>query len=523
VTLRAIAALVGAATLSVLGMGVYTYQRRVDPEVADHFSERLRLLLELNHRLPAEVMRVRSGIVSNYDALVQTSVGLERLHRELARPPDFLMSGGQAEVNARLEESERYRKKAGRALERFKREYAVLKNSLRFLPVAARSLDQMPDVGRTVHGLVRDVLLLQVWHDDRVLERVSRALDELAAPHAEAEASDDLALVLLHTRVVRERSPVVDEAVRTLVQGPGVQLANGVVTTYARHYRAALARSAADRIVLFALALFWVGATSAYVILRLRRNAEELAKTGAQLEQALAAQRELNDLKSHFVSMTSHEFRTPLSVVLSSAEMLAVYGDRWPTEKRASHLERIRNAALSTTRMLDSILLIGRSDAGMLEFQPAPLALVRLCDDVVEAATSSTGQPGRIERTGPAGEDVVVADEKLLRHVLENLLTNALKYSPPDKPVHFEVTCEDAGVRFEIRDEGIGISEEDLRHLFETFHRGRNVGKVAGTGLGLSIVKRAVDRHGGTVTVDSELGAGTRCTVHIPCARSAAA
>ena len=233
-------------------------------------------------------------------------------------------------------------------------------------------------------------------------------------------------------------------------------------------------------------------------------------------------QKELSELKSRFVAMASHEFRTPLSVIVSSSELLEAYAERWPAAKRQQHFLRIRQAALGMTRMLDAILRIGRHDAGLLKFEPEPLELGRFCGEVLEAIGAASGQAQRMIYRGPAGEEPVVADPALLRHVLENLLSNALKYSPHDTDVELSVARENGELRFDVRDRGIGISREDQRHLFETFHRGKNVGEISGTGLGLAIVQGAVALHGGSVSVLSELNVGTQFTVRIPCARSGA-
>jgi signal transduction histidine kinase len=172
------------------------------------------------------------------------------------------------------------------------------------------------------------------------------------------------------------------------------------------------------------------------------------------------------------------------------------------------------------TRMLDDILTIGRHNAGALRFEPQKLPIAGFCAQVVEAVGAASGQATRIVYNGPAEREQVMADPVLLRHVLENLLSNALKYSPDGEHVELAVVREEDALRLDVSDHGIGISEEDQQHLFETFHRGKNVGEISGTGLGLAIVQGAVELHGGQVTVHSQLGAGTQFTVRIPCTRS---
>jgi signal transduction histidine kinase len=275
-----------------------------------------------------------------------------------------------------------------------------------------------------------------------------------------------------------------------------------------------------------ALCALSLGAGS--VIARLRQAAGSLRAASARLGRALdelrleqAKQKELADLKSRFVSMASHEFRTPLSVIMSSGELLAAYADRWSVERKAEHYVRIHSAALGMTRMLDSILTIGRSDADALRFEPLPLDIDRFCAELLEAVEVGA-RPRRIVYGGQTPRGRVMADQALLKHILENLLSNALKYSPAPLPVAFEVNRVEREIVFCVSDQGIGIPVEDQQRLFETFHRGKNVGTVSGAGLGLAIVKRALDLHGGSLSLDSELGRGTRFTVRIPCAEGRA-
>jgi signal transduction histidine kinase len=276
--------------------------------------------------------------------------------------------------------------------------------------------------------------------------------------------------------------------------------------------------------VRFFLAFVLLAAVATSIITRLRISAAALRLTGTQLTQAVdslrveqAKQNELSELKSRFVSMASHEFRTPLSVIVSSSELLEAYGERWTGAKKQEHFTRIRHAAAGMTRMLDDILTIGKQNAGLLRFEPRTLQIDSFCAEVVEALGTASGQARRIVYSGPAARERVLADPILLRHVLENLLSNALKYSPDETPIELFVEREEKALRFDVCDRGIGISEDDQQRLFETFHRGKNVGEVSGTGLGLAIVRGAVELHGGNVSVRSALGAGTQFTVRIPC------
>lgn len=245
-----------------------------------------------------------------------------------------------------------------------------------------------------------------------------------------------------------------------------------------------------------------------------RKQAEE------DTRRALEQQQELNELKSRFVSMTSHEFRTPLATILSSSELLHLYGDRLSKEEQIDLFGSIKNAVKRMTQMLDNVLVIGRTDAGRLEFCPAPVSITPLCRELAEEAarTYAPGNTGiaRLEFIADCPDERGMLDEKLLRHILGNLLSNAFKYSPQGGTVAFRVCRTDGTLRFTVQDSGIGIPPEDLARLFETFHRAKNVGNIQGTGLGMAIVKRAATLHGGSVNVESELGRGTTFTITLP-------
>lgn len=240
-------------------------------------------------------------------------------------------------------------------------------------------------------------------------------------------------------------------------------------------------------------------------------------KSEQEMREALEQQRALNALRSRFVAMTSHEFRTPLAAILSAEELLRHYGDRLPPEERRETLDSIAAGVQRMSRMLDRVLLLGRADAQMLDFQPAPIDLADLCRRLVEEARLQHPQGTcRVECSVAEEAREGRYDEKLLRHIFVNLLSNAIKYSPAGGGVAFEVAREEGETVFRVRDQGIGIPGEEIAHLFESFHRASNVGDIQGTGLGLAIVKNAVERHGGTVAVESVLGEGSTFTVRLP-------
>ena len=240
-----------------------------------------------------------------------------------------------------------------------------------------------------------------------------------------------------------------------------------------------------------------------------RRRAEE------EIRKSLEKERELNELKSRFVAMTSHEFRTPLATILSSTELLEHYGSRLPPEEQKDLFQSVRAAVERMTKMLDNVLIIGRAEAQMLEFKPAPTDLSGFCEGLAEEMQLTAGARYRLEYSFEGAREPVKVDEKLLRHVLVNLISNAIKYSPQGGPVEFRVRLAGGEATFEIADRGIGIPPEDQARLFETFHRARNVGNISGTGLGLAIVRKSLDLHGGTIRFESAPGRGTRFHVAI--------
>lgn len=241
-----------------------------------------------------------------------------------------------------------------------------------------------------------------------------------------------------------------------------------------------------------------------------RNRAEEKAL------RALDQEKELSDLKSRFISMTSHEFRTPLSMILSSAQLLEQYCHQLATERVLNHLRRIQANAKQMSDLLDDVLIVAKSDVGKLTFTPGPLDILRFCEELVEEVQLTIGAGHTVTFVHRGQCPDVSMDESLLRQILYNLLSNAIHYSDPGSTVHFELTCSDDRVTFRVSDQGIGIPPEEQERLFEAFHRASNAGHIPGTGLGLTIVKRAVDLHGGTITISSQVGKGTTFTVTIP-------
>jgi PAS domain S-box-containing protein len=238
-----------------------------------------------------------------------------------------------------------------------------------------------------------------------------------------------------------------------------------------------------------------------------------------ELRKALASEQELNELKSSFVSMVSHEFRTPLSVILTSSDLVMSYGDRMSEDKKQGHLAKIRHQVHHLTRLLEDVLVLGKSDSVGMNFQPVRLNLKESLKNLIHDAQQTNDISHHIKST--LSDDLcanVLVDEQLLRHIIFNLLSNAMKYSPEDSSIFLELTCADQWATIRVRDEGIGIPAEYQARMYESFQRASNVGIVSGTGLGLAIVKRAVDAHQGTISFESKEGVGTTFTVKIPIA-----
>ena len=244
---------------------------------------------------------------------------------------------------------------------------------------------------------------------------------------------------------------------------------------------------------------------------------ENLALAERELRDALAHERELHELKTNFVNLVSHEFRTPLGIILASAEMLEKYLDRLSPEERAEHLRDIAGSTRHMAAMMEEVLLLGRAEAGRMEFTPAPLGLAEFCAELADELRSSTNGvcPIELQTSGLDGTSAR-GDARLLRHIFTNLLSNAVKYSPPGSPVKFSVRRESERAVFEISDRGIGIPADDLPHLFTAFRRAKNVGTINGSGLGLVIVKRCVELHGGEISIESSAATGTVARVRLP-------
>lgn len=241
-----------------------------------------------------------------------------------------------------------------------------------------------------------------------------------------------------------------------------------------------------------------------------RKRAEEEARN------ALGRERELNELKSKFVSIASHEFRTPLSTVLSSAALIEQYYQRKESEKVHKHVQRIKSSVNHLTSILNDFLSLGKLEEGRIEIVKERISLPDFMKEVEEELTPTLKPGQKMVIHCPEGPPYIYCDPRILRNILFNLISNASKYSPNDKPVFVHCRQEDESVIFVVRDEGIGIPLEDQRHMFERFFRASNAGNVQGTGLGLNIVRRYVELLDGAISFVSEYQKGSVFTVRIP-------
>lgn len=250
--------------------------------------------------------------------------------------------------------------------------------------------------------------------------------------------------------------------------------------------------------------------------LTIQQLQQDLQTKNEELQASLEREKELNKLKSRFISVASHEFRSPLTLIGITTNMLKRYNERISGEKRIEHLKSIENSVQEMIDLLNNILVLSKAEAENFQFSPEPVDIEDFCQCLVEKFTLMSAETHPITFFG-TGEHVQIAvDPKLLEPILANLLSNAIKYSPAGGSITVEVARDDKHVTFRVTDEGIGISETDQQHLFDAFHRGENVGEIQGAGLGLSIVKQFVDLHGGTISVESKVNKGTTFTVILP-------
>ncbi|HAA00780.1 MAG TPA: PAS domain-containing sensor histidine kinase, partial [Flavobacteriales bacterium] len=243
---------------------------------------------------------------------------------------------------------------------------------------------------------------------------------------------------------------------------------------------------------------------------------KDLNDSKKEVLKALEVEKELNNLKSRFVTTASHEFRTPLGTILSSASLIARYEGSEETEKRMKHVERIRSAVGNLTEILNDFLSVEKLEEGIVRNNPVQFDLEDFIHSIIEELKTITKKGQQIAFRHKGNTTSVFLDNQLLRNSLINLISNAIKYSEEGKEITVQSTMNGNSIRIEITDQGIGIPPEDQQHMFGRFFRAKNANNIQGTGLGLNIVRKYIELMEGKIGFSSELGVGTTFFVELP-------
>lgn len=241
----------------------------------------------------------------------------------------------------------------------------------------------------------------------------------------------------------------------------------------------------------------------------------ELEKTKKDLNKALEKEIELNELKSRFVSMASHEFRTPLTTMMSSLSLVTKYGEQNDKENQLKHVSKIKTSINNLTGILNDFLSVSKLEEGKIENMPELINLKTFIAEIVVEMRSIATEGQQLIHTH-SGSEVVSLDKKLLKNVLFNLISNAIKFSKEEGLIEVSAHVLNSSVKISVKDNGIGISEEDQKHLFERFFRGHNATYIQGTGLGLNIVSKYAEQMKGSISFESKENSGTTFTLIIP-------
>jgi len=247
----------------------------------------------------------------------------------------------------------------------------------------------------------------------------------------------------------------------------------------------------------------------------LKEALKKLEESQQELSESLSKEKQLNEIKSRFVSMASHEFRTPLSTILSSAILVSKYPGAEENDKRERHLKKIKDSVSHLNNLLEDFLSLGKLEEGKVSVSISSFVVKEFIDDIIEEMRVIQ-KKGQQIICSYEGEENFTTDKRLLKNILINLFSNAFKFSAEDRPVWIHIKNVNRHLNIAIKDEGLGIPDEDQHHLFTTFFRGKNATNIEGTGLGLPIVKRYVDLLNGTVSLKSKLGEGTIVDFTLP-------
>lgn len=244
-------------------------------------------------------------------------------------------------------------------------------------------------------------------------------------------------------------------------------------------------------------------------------NITQQKQVEQNIRKALSKEKQLNELKSRFIAMASHEFRTPLSAILSSVSLIGRYLTTEEQEKRDKHIKRIKSNVSNLTGILDDFLSLSKLEEGRVESTPVPFDLFVFLHEVTDEM-QGVAKAGQELQVSYEGEKEVFLDKRLLKNILINLISNATKYSPIDSEIELYAEITEPYVKISVRDYGIGIPEEEQIHLFERFYRANNATNIQGTGLGLNIVQKYITLMGGKVEFESQLDQGTTFTLFFP-------
>jgi len=242
---------------------------------------------------------------------------------------------------------------------------------------------------------------------------------------------------------------------------------------------------------------------------------DELEKTKKELNQALAKERELNELKSRFVSMASHEFRTPLTTMMNSLTLIAHYSENRDKENLDKHLGKVKTSIKNLIDILNDFLSVGKLEEGMVQNTPCPINLKVYMEEIL-TEMKTFGTESHLLTYQHTGPENINLDHKLLKNILSNLISNAVKFSSENGKVEISLIVGDEQIEVCVKDHGIGISEADQKHLFERFFRGHNATYIQGTGLGLNIVAKYVELMNGSIHLESIENKGTAITIRLP-------
>lgn len=252
------------------------------------------------------------------------------------------------------------------------------------------------------------------------------------------------------------------------------------------------------------------------LVKKLKEEIDEREQAQSELKKMLAKEKELNEMKTRFVSMVSHEFRTPLTVIRSAAQMLNKFRDKLNDTEREEYLHRVVKTVDSMTDLIENVIFIGKQEAERGEPAPTLLDLEAFFDNVIKDFSISLLKPRAINMNTIGNAEPVFTNEKLLRLIVTNLLSNASKYSPTEKPVEVSLYCNQDSFTFTVKDYGIGIPEPEQESIFKLFYRADNVGAISGTGIGMPVIMNSVQILKGKINLDSRVNQGTAVTITIP-------